>query len=249
MVRKRSRKEKSGRVQKTEPSEETITINKTTLWQGLTAVLAIALVAVILIAFTGNGTAQVPAVPGTTPQPSPSPGGSGEVSLEGANMLGDENAPVVFVEYSSFTCPFCGRFNDETYPLIVQNFVETGQVLYVYKHFVRNDMDIVAANAAECAGEQGLFFEYKNAIYDNQQSIGQPGFFENLAQTVGVNMGEWQTCFEEGRYNNKAVSDRDEGISNGIQGTPGFVINGETFARGAQPFSVFEQVIQQALQS
>jgi protein-disulfide isomerase len=223
-------------------------LTKTNLWQIATGILAVALVVVLVGNMGGNGDTQVPniqqpQVPGQQPVPT----GNVQVSLEGANTLGDPNAPVVFVEYSSFTCPFCGNFAAETFPRIVQEFVETGKVLYVYKHFLRNELDVVAANAAECAGEQGSFFEYKKEIYANQQSIQTPGFFEGIASRLNLNTAEWQACFDSQRYSDKALAERNEGISNGIQGTPGFIIDGTPFTRGAQPFSVFAAEINRAL--
>lgn len=229
---------------------ETITLTKTNLWQIVSGVLAIILVVVLITGMSGNNVAPAQGAgnQGNQPLPTPmAPTGNVEVSLAGANTLGDENAPVVFVEYSSFTCPFCGKFNAETFPRIIEEFVETGQVLYVYKHFTRNDVDVAAANAAECAGEQGAFWEYKQAIYQNQQGISAPGFFEGLASNLGLNTGEWQTCFDSEKYTEKALGERNEGISNGIQGTPGFVIDGTPFTRGAQPFEVFAQEINRAL--
>ena len=220
---------------------EQITINKTTLWQMASGILAVALVAVILIAFTGDEV--------ISPEEDVVLEPSREINLEVLHILGDEDAPVVFVEYSSFTCPFCARFNQETYPQILENYVGTGQVLYVYKHFPMNEMDLIISNYAECAGEQNLFFEFKDAVYDNQQSIGQPGFFENLARDLSLDADEWQACAEEGKYVEAIISSRNEALEAGIQGAPGFVINGETFARGAQPYGVFEQVIEQALQN
>lgn len=179
--------------------------------------------------------------PGQIQQPA-----TGEIDLQGVNALGDPDAPVVVVEYSSFTCPFCARHNLETFDRIVQEYVETGKVYYVYKHFIRNEVDSVAANAAECAGEQDRFFEYKSQIYQNQNSISNPGFFEGIASNLGLDMDSWRNCFDSGRYTQKANADRAEGMANGVTGTPGFVINGQLVS-GAQPFQAFQQVIESQL--
>ena len=179
--------------------------------------------------------------PGQIQQPA-----TGEIDLQGVNALGDPNAPVVLVEYSSFTCPFCARHNLETFGRIVEEYVETGKVYYVYKHFLRNEVDGVAANAAECAGEQDMFFDYKYQIYINQNSISNPGFFEQIASNLGLNMDSWTSCFNSGRYTQKANADRAEGMANGVTGTPGFIINGQLVS-GAQPFQAFQQVIEAQL--
>ncbi|MFT4282876.1 MAG: DsbA family protein [Candidatus Woesearchaeota archaeon] len=247
-AKKASKRKSKSKVESKKTSDsESITLTKTNLWQIVSGVLAIILVVVLIAGMNGDSVAPAPGQ-GNQALPTPTgPSGNVEVSLEGANTLGDENAPVVFVEYSSFSCPFCGNFNRDTFPRIIEEFVETGQVLYVYKHFIRNDLDIVAANAAECAGEQGAFWEYKNQIYENQQLLQSPGFFEGVASDLGLDVSEWQTCFDSERYSDRALQNRNEGISNGIQGTPGFVIDGTPFTRGAVPFEAFAQEINRAL--
>lgn len=192
-----------------------------------------------------GGSGQAAPSPSPSPQPTPAPQPVGEPSLEGANTLGNPDAPVVMVEYSSYTCPFCGRHHTETWPSIRQNFVDNDQVLFVYKHFPRNDQDILAANAAECAGEQGAFFEMNDMIYANQATISEANL-RSWGHSVVSDNNAFDTCFDERRYTDKANADRQEAMSFGVQGTPGFIINGELVS-GAQPYNVFEQAINRAL--
>lgn len=236
--------------------DESITISKTALWQIVSGVFAVLFVASLFTggfglgtgtAATGTGTQAAPS-PSPGPTPSPSPAQGVDVSFEGARTKGDPDAPVVMVEYSSFTCPFCMRFNyqDGTFDRIKEEYIDTGQVFYVYKHFTRNEMDVVAANAAECAGEQDMFWEYKGHIYENQGSIGQQGIFATWAEQLGLDMSAWTECFESGRYSQKASQDLQEGQRNGITGTPGFLINDQRVA-GAQPFQAFQSAIEAQL--
>ncbi len=243
----KSKAKKSKKTESKKQSSDAITIEKTTLWQILTGVLAV--IVIVLLVSGGNGSS------GATPQPSPTqpspsptaPAGAGEVNLDNARTMGNPGADVVFVEYSSFTCPFCGRHNTETMPLIKENFVDTGDVLFVYKHFPRNNEDIRIANHAECAGEQDAFFEVVERIYQNQQNVAD-STLRGYAQELGLDMAAYDECVASNRYESVAREHLAEGQANGVTGTPGFLINGRIVEpRGAQPYQVFQQQLSAAL--
>ncbi len=85
--------------------------------------------------------------------------------------MGDENAPIVMLEFSDFQCPFCGKFWAETLPQIEKNYVDTGKVLFVYKDFPLREIHPFAQKAAEaalCAGDEGNFWEYHDELFKNQ---------------------------------------------------------------------------------
>lgn len=157
--------------------------------------------------------------------------------------LGEKEAPVKIIEYSSFTCPFCKRYkiDDKTFENIKTEYIDTGKVVYEYRHFTRNQTDVLAANAAECAREQDKFYEYINILYQEQTNLQEQNF-ENYAKDLKLDTSQFNSCFSEKRYNDKIEKDKQEAIANGITGTPGFLIN-ETKVSGAQPFSVFKNVI------
>ena len=161
------------------------------------------------------------------------------INLENANYLGDLESDVVLVEYSSVTCPFCANFHAETFPSIKAEYLDDERILYVYKHFVRNEVDLIVGNAMECAGEQGSFFEYKNLVYENQNRLTQPEALSEWAEQLGLNMEAFNECVEEGRYIEKVNAESTEGRNNGITVTPGFLLNGEIIS-GARPFSDFQ---------
>lgn len=173
--------------------------------------------------------------------------GENENNLQERYFLGNKDAPVVMTEYSSFTCPFCKRFkiDDKTFENIKKEYIDTGKVKYIYKHFTRNETDIYAANAAECAGEQNKFYEYINLLYTNQASL-QLKEFEKYAKELNLNTSQFNECLISQKYNYKIEEDKTEALANGITGTPGFIINGEKIS-GAQPFSIFKQTIDKNL--
>jgi protein-disulfide isomerase len=223
-------------------AEETLTISKTALWQIISGVLVVILAVLLIFSLMGSNTqAPIPTQPG---QPAPAPSGPVQINLEGVRSIGDENAPVTIVEYSDFTCPFCKRFYDDTYGQIKQNFIDQGLVRFVYK-----DFPVVggqrAAEAGWCAHEQEAFFEYKAKIFANPTQTSDANLVA-WAGEIGLDVPQFQTCLTSGKYQANVAQERQEAINNGVRGTPGFLVNGQLVS-GAQPYSVFEQAITQAL--
>ncbi len=88
-------------------------------------------------------------------------------------VKGSEDAPITIVEFSDFECPFCGRFFSQTLPLIEDNYIDTGKVKFVYRDFPLSfhPQAQPAAEAAECANEQGKFWDYHDKIFNNQGAL------------------------------------------------------------------------------
>lgn len=163
-----------------------------------------------------------------------------EVSLEGARVLGDVDAPVTIVKYSDFRCGFCKRFNDETFDRIVEDYVDTGKAKFVYKDApVVGGVDV--ANAAWCADEQGKFWEYKEGVFEIGSRITSDQM-QTLAEDLGLDGTQFEECVSESRYQDRIDAEFAEARANGISGTPSFVINGQVIV-GAQPYSAFQQII------
>ena len=102
-----------------------------------------------------------------------------------------------------------------------------------------------AAEAAECAGEQGKFWEMHNMIFDNQEAIGVADLKQN-GKSLGLDIAALNDCLDSGKYADEVIRDMNDGSAAGVSGTPTFFINGEKLV-GAQPFSVFEQIIERKL--
>lgn len=168
-----------------------------------------------------------------------------EISLEDVHTLGNPDSSVTMVEYSSMTCPFCGRHHEQTNPQLMEDYVDTDEIQFVYKHFARNDLDVQAANAAECAGEQGQFFEYVDVVFENQDDL-QADQLEVWAEELGLDMDDWRECQDNLEFEEKIQEQTDEARSIGITGTPGFMINGQEI-EGAQPYNAFQTVIEDQL--
>jgi protein-disulfide isomerase len=171
-----------------------------------------------------------------------------------AMTLGDPNAPVTIVEFSDFQCPYCARHSLETWPQIWAEFVDTGRVRWVFKDLPLTSIHpqaVKAAEAARCAGEQDMFWEMHDRLFAGQAEwAGQAShvsFFEGYAADLGLDTASFNACLASGRWVDAINADVAEALRLGMQGTPGFFIDGYP-VRGAQPFELFEYAIELAEQ-
>jgi protein-disulfide isomerase len=176
---------------------------------------------------------------------------SGDYAFADGTALGDPDAPVLIEEYSDFQCPYCRIFHEETLPLIIEEYVETGKVRFVFRHYTiigRESAD--AANASLCAAEENRFWEYADIVYANQSGENSGDLSERrllaFAETLGLNTDEFSACLNETRYEDTVLEDLSAALNVGFDSTPSFIINGKALI-GAQPFSVFQQAIEAEL--
>ena len=189
----------------------------------------------------------------TAPQPTATPSGPVEVDTSGAFSIGAADAPVVLVEFTDFQCPYCSRHFAETFPQIMADYVDTGQVRYVFMDFPLNSIHPqaqLAAEAARCAGDQDAFLEMHQALFGRQDEWSGRGdageVFISFAGELGLDEATFRQCLESGQYTAAVEADLAQGISLGINGTPAFFLNGN-FVSGAQPYSVFQGAIESLL--
>ncbi len=228
---------------------DTIEIKKDHLWKASTLVLLLVVIGMVTL---GDNSAQ-PTINGNAVK-APSNGGAKAPSNIDMDELadddafkGDENAPVTIVEWSDYECPFCGRFYSQTLSQIEEQYINTGKVKFVYRDFPLGFHQNAqkAAEAAECAGEQGKYFEMHDALFESGVEGGVPAF-KQYATTIGLDQGDFDSCLDSGKFANEVQADMKAGSAAGITGTPGFIINGQLVS-GAQPFSVFQQIIESEL--
>lgn len=158
--------------------------------------------------------------------------------------IGNEEAPIVIVEFSDFFCSFCKRHFDQTFVPLLENYGE--HIRYVYRDFAQLTPESTpAAMAAECANEQGAFWDFHNEFFNNQQSLGRD-FYIATAEKFELDVDAYTACLDEERYLDEVDIDRLDGQLEGVRGTPGFFVNGQ-FISGAQPYALFERIIQREL--
>ncbi len=170
-----------------------------------------------------------------------------DVSVDDDPVLGNEDALVTIVEFSDFQCPFCKKANDEALSLVKENYVKTGKVKLVFRDFPLefHPEAEVAALAAECADEQGKFWEYHDVLFANQDSLGDANY-KVWAEELGLDTEQFNDCYKSLKYLDEVRSDLVDGQKYGVSGTPAFFVDGRLIS-GAQPYSVFKQEIENAL--
>lgn len=156
------------------------------------------------------------------------------------HIRGNKNAKVQLVEYSDFQCPFCER----AYPTLQQVLKEYGdKVSLEYRHYPLSFHPFAqkAAEASECAGEQGKFWEFHDKNFENQTSLSLDAP-KVWAKELGLNMNKFVSCLDSGKYAKKVADQTNEGQAKGVNGTPTTFVNGQPVI-GAQPYEAFKQAI------
>jgi len=163
-------------------------------------------------------------------------------------VLGDPNAKVTIYVFGDYQCPFCKRMFDDAEEKIRNEYIQAGKVNMVYKDFPLSNIHPyaqAAAEAAECAKDQGKYWAYHDLLFERQEQIPSQNFV-GWAQELGLDTNQYKECFDSGKYRDEVLGDLNEGLDLGVNGTPGTFVNDE-FISGAQPYSVFQQAIEEAL--
>jgi len=169
------------------------------------------------------------------------------VSSDDDPVKGDKNASVTIIEFGDFQCPYCEMFATNVLPEIEKNYIKTGKAKFVYRDFPLSFHQYAekAAEAAECADEQGKFWNYHDKLFQNQNTLDTDNL-KRFAQELGFNTTKFNDCLDSGKMTTEVQKDVSDGGSYGVSGTPAFFINGID-VQGAQPFSEFEKIIEQEL--
>lgn len=166
-------------------------------------------------------------------------------------VLGDQNAPITILEWGDYQCTYCYRFHTTTLDVISAEYIQTGKAKLVFRDFPLNGPDsVLAAEAAYCAGEQGMYWEYHDEIYKNwagertgwvnRESLNKFGI------ATSINLSELNNCIDSKKYHQRVLDHYSYGQSIGIDATPSFLIfNNEKIIKitGNQPLEVFQKVL------
>jgi protein-disulfide isomerase len=259
-------------------NKDNITIKKSTFTKIIVGGVAALMVASFFVGYNlggggktlpvilGGGGAQSSLPSGVQPLQIPStpsqvtPVKVSSIALDSAPFKGMADAPIIFVEFSDFQCPFCQSFFSQTESQLLKAYVDTGKVKFVYKQFPMQDLHPNAREAAlssECANEQGKFWQYHDALFGNQttwanqNSTEVSNTFKKYASDLKLDTPSFNSCLDSKKYSSIVDKDSQEASSYGVTGTPTFFIgndkNGYTQFVGVQPFPVFQQTIDQQL--
>lgn len=161
---------------------------------------------------------------------------------------GSEGAPITIIEFSDFQCSYCRKFWKETLPRLEAEYVKPGKIRFVYRHLaILGEQSVSAGQAAECAREQGKFWEYHDKLFAGQGPFAfAAGNLKRYAKDLGLDSVAFDRCLDSGKYAQRVDTETGVGKMLGLRGTPSFFINGRPLI-GAHPFETFQLVIEEEL--
>jgi protein-disulfide isomerase len=172
-----------------------------------------------------------------------------EVSLD--KSLGAEGAPVVVVEYADFQCPYCEQFATGAARQLKEDYVDQGQVRFVFRHLAfLGDESTWAAEASECANEQDRFWEYHDKIYEEQAGENQGAFgkdnLKRFAAELGLDTEQFDQCLDSGAMRSVVREEVKEAQRRRISSTPSVLVNGQLIQNGSN-YQVLQAAVEAAL--
>lgn len=181
------------------------------------------------------------------------------IDLANAAVKGAPNARVAVIEFSDYECPFCSRHALNTLPQLAKEYIDTGKVRYVFRNLPLESIHpnaMRAAAAAECAGEQGKYWQLHDRMFANQRALDLTSLV-NHAKAEGLDATRFQLCVMSDKYAGKIRADQAEAGRVDATSTPSFFIAvlapGDSKARavrmirGAHPYPTFKAAIDSVL--
>lgn len=165
-------------------------------------------------------------------------------------VLGDKDAPVTIIEYSSMTCPHCAHFHTDVLPKIKEQYIDTGKVKLALRDFPLNQPAMVAAQIAHCVPDN-RYYGFVDVVFETQaawaMSEDPAAALSQTARLAGLSAGQVEACLADEALGERILQTRLDGSKAfDISSTPTFIINGEKVL-GAQDFEVFQKVIEKHL--
>jgi protein-disulfide isomerase len=152
------------------------------------------------------------------------------------NVIGSEDAELLIVEYASFACPHCAHFQEAVWPTIKSDFIDTGEVRWVFRPMLTNPVPLAGAGTilANCAEDDRFFdaadllFAEQSTIFDAARSGGDVlGVYNQIGAAVGLSPEALMACFQDPAMNEAVNAAAMQAGEDGIPGTPSFIIGGE----------------------
>jgi protein-disulfide isomerase len=170
----------------------------------------------------------------------------------GSPILGDPSAPITIVEFGDYQCHQCYNWFHNTKPAIDREYIETGKanLVFVDLAFLGSDSP-KAAQASYCAEDQEMYWDYHDILYASQEPKIDGGWADSerlkaFAFSLGLDMELFESCLDSEKYSKRVQYNIQQAREHGVRGTPGFFIvgpDGQQQLGGAQPFSVFKQIL------
>jgi protein-disulfide isomerase len=198
-----------------------------------------------------DGTMEGAGAMSTAPMAGGQPGGAADqidIDALGYNE-GSPDAPVRVLEFSDFGCGYCRRFHEESYPVLVQEYMDAGKVQWKYVPMVLGMFPnaIEAARAGECAGEQDEFAVMRDLLFERQpewkRSDDPDPLMDGYAREVGLDMERFGQCVAEGWQDERIQDGTQLSRQVGVRGTPTFFVVGYAPIPGAIPLDLFRAAL------
>ena len=170
----------------------------------------------------------------------------------GSPILGDHSAPITIVEFGDYQCHQCYNWFHNTKPAIFEDYIVTGKANFVFVDMAFLGRDSPkAAQATYCAEEQEMYWEYHDMLYTLQEDKIDGGWANSerlkaIALDLGLDSDLFEGCLDSGKYSKRVQYNTQQARDNNVRGTPNFIVvgpDGQQQLGGAQPFSVFKQVL------
>ena len=166
----------------------------------------------------------------------------------GDMTMGNPDAPVTVIEYASMTCPHCANFHRDNLPRLKAEFIDTGQVLLVFRDFPLDQLAVIGAVLARCAGPE-RYFPFVDALFRQQEAWARSDdplqALSQIGQLGGVNRAAFDACLENEQLVDAVVNSRLQAEQQyGVGNTPTFIVNGVLVEN--QPWDDFAAILRAA---
>jgi protein-disulfide isomerase len=176
------------------------------------------------------------------------------IGIDDDPQLGDANARVTIIEFGDYQCPYCRQFWRETFPRLKKEYIDTGKVRFIYRDYPQpvHPEAMLSAMAAECADDQGKYYEFHDKIFREQDRRGRDVVryrapeLKRWASDITLDTTAFNACLDEERHKDEVSKDYKDLEGLGLEGTPIFFVNGRVLV-GAHPFATFQKVIEDFL--
>jgi protein-disulfide isomerase len=162
-------------------------------------------------------------------------------------VLGDPDAPVTIIEYSSLTCPHCRHFHLEILPKIKKNYIDTGKVKLIYRDFPFDQLGLLATVMTRCAPAE-RYFGFLDVLFQQQGSWSRSkdpmGDLSRIGKLGGLNPSDFEACLKNQALVDGLVQKRLDGQKKfDVNATPTFIIDGDHKIVGSQPYEDFDKIL------
>ena len=175
------------------------------------------------------------------------------VEVQSLASEGAADAKVLLLEFSDFECPFCGSFARDTHTELRRDYIETGKVRHIFRHYPLpiHASAVDAAKAAECALREGRYWDMYERLFANQRML-TPEHLAGYAKELGIDFKRFASCLGEAEIDSRIAADRKEAARLKVVSTPTFFVgirqNDGRYqlvrrVNGAAPYAVFSEVI------